>query len=159
MYKCKVLYTFVSKLWKMNVQILPNWCKKAGLVIFIVFSILGGWQDFMVGFYDGVRGLPYNPGSDNDLLLSNNLTKSTLHFFTVVSMIGMLIYMFSKEKVEDDYIHRLRLESFQLTAVIGLLTALVLYGVSRNIELTLDYFITLFLWLYFIVFFIKKRLY
>lgn len=66
--------------------------------------------------------------------------------------------MLSKEKIEDDYISKLRLESYQLTAIIGLIISLILYGFSENLKFTLDYFISLFMYFYLITFFIKKRL-
>ena len=69
----------------------------------------------------------------------------------------MLIYMLSKEKIEDDYINILRLESFRLTAIIGLFVSIILFVFSKDLKLTLDYFIALFLWFYLIIFFIKKR--
>ena len=66
--------------------------------------------------------------------------------------------MMSKEKVEDDYINKLRLESFQLTAIIGLGLTILLYAFSKDLKLTLDYFIMLFLMFYLVIFFIKKRI-
>jgi hypothetical protein len=65
--------------------------------------------------------------------------------------------MFSKEKTEDEYINKLRLESFQLTSFIGLAITIISYALSEEIELTLDYFIILFLWIYLMIFAIKKR--
>ena len=67
--------------------------------------------------------------------------------------------MLSKEKIEDDYINQLRLESYQLTAIIGIVISILLYAFAESKKLTLDYFITLFMYLYLITFFIKKRIY
>ncbi len=67
--------------------------------------------------------------------------------------------MISKEKVEDNYINKLRLESFQLTFIIGLLTTIVVYILDKNLKLTLDYFIFPLLWSYIIIFFVKRRMY
>jgi len=64
--------------------------------------------------------------------------------------------MLSKEKIEDDYIAHLRLESFQLTAIIGLVVSILSYSLSKDMKLTLDYFIFLSTWCYLIIFFIKK---
>ena len=73
--------------------------------------------------------------------------------------IAMLIYMISKERVEDDYIEKLRLESFQLTFIIGLLVAIFTYVFAKDLKLTLDYFIFPLLWSYIIIFFIKRKMY
>ena len=67
--------------------------------------------------------------------------------------------MLSKEKVEDDYINKLRLESYQLTAIIGLVVSILLFSFAKDLKLTLDYFIMLYLLFYLVIFFIKKKLY
>ena len=142
----------------MKTQILPNWCKKLGVALFIIFSFISGGDDFINGFYDGFNGLPSNPNSSDSVLFLNYFSESVLHLFSIISMLGVLIYILSKEKVEDDYIQKLRLDSFQLTAIIGLVASILLYSFSKNIKLTLDYYIFLFIWCYLIIFFIKKRM-
>jgi hypothetical protein len=137
----------------MKTQILPNWCKKLGITLFIVFSFISGLDDFIDGFNSG-KGLQI--GDSN--LFKSYFGENLLHYFSVISIIGMIIYMLSKEKIEDDYINKLRLESYQLTAIIGLIISLILYGFSENLKFTLDYFISLFMYFYLITFFIKKRL-
>jgi len=143
----------------MKTQILPNWCKKLGVAMFIVFSFISGGDDFLNGFFDGFNGLPYNSETSDSVLFLNYFSESVLHLFSIISMLGVLIYILSKEKIEDDYIAHLRLESFQLTAIIGLVVSILLYSLSEDMKLTLDYFIFLSTWCYLIIFFIKKRLY
>jgi len=135
----------------MKIQILPNWFKKVGLILFIVGSIIGGGDDFVVGF----MGPPYNsePGK-----ISMLVGEKLIHTFYVLSFIGMLIYMLSKEKMEDDYINKLRLESFQLTSIATLIIAIFMFAISKKSNFPLDYFITLFFWFYLITFYIKKRI-
>jgi hypothetical protein len=65
--------------------------------------------------------------------------------------------MFSREKVEDDYIDKLRLESFQLTSLIGLAVLIILYIVFKTLKLELDYFVLIFLISYLNIFALKKR--
>jgi len=143
----------------MKTQILPNWCKKLGVAMFIVFSFISGGDDFLNGLFDGFNGLPYNSETSDSVLFLNYFSESVLHLFSIISMLGVLIYILSKEKIEDDYIAHLRLESFQLTAIIGLVVSILLYSLSEDMKLTLDYFIFLSTWCYLIIFFIKKRLY
>lgn len=140
----------------MKTQILPNWFKKIGLIIFIGGSIIGGGDDFIRGFNEGYNGKPYNYTNESGLI-TNYFGEIGVHTFYVLSFIGMLIYMLSKEKIEDDYINLLRLESFQLTTIIGLLVSIIFFSFSKDIKLTLDYYIILFVWGYLITFFIKKR--
>jgi len=138
----------------MKTQILPNWFKKIGLIIFIIGSIIGGGDDFIDGLTSS------NPRNNNGIITMFFGGESTVHVFYVLSFIGMLIYMLSKEKVEDDYINKLRLESFQLTSITTLIITILLFTFlgSKNRDIPLDYFITLFFWFYLITFYIKKRI-
>ncbi len=143
----------------MKTQIFPNWCKKLGLTLFIVFSFISGLNDFIKGFNEGIN---FGSSGKNLQIANPNVFKSyfgenVLHYFSVISIIGMLIYMLSKEKIEDDYIGKLRLESYQLTAIIGLIISLLLYAFSKDLKFALDYFISLFMYFYLITFFIKKN--
>lgn len=137
----------------MELKMLPNWCKKLGFVLFIICFTISGSESFMEGFNEATQG------SKEYSVFENYFSDSILHFFDVLSIIGMIIYMFSKEKIEDDYINKLRLESFQLSSVIGLVVTIILYAFSKDIKLTLDYFLILFLWTYLVIFAIKKRTY
>lgn len=139
----------------MKTQILPNWCKKLGVTMFILFSFISNGEEFL----DGMTGAPYNSETSDYLPFLNYFSEPVLHLFSIISMLGVLIYILSKEKVEDDYIQNLRLDSFQLTAIIGLVISILLYSFSKDMKLTLDYFIYLSTWCYLIIFFIKKRLY
>ena len=134
----------------MKIKMLPNWGKKLGFLVFITCSFIAGYSDFL----DGLTGQSFNSGRYEDLV-----GKQSRHVLEILSILGLIIYMFSKEKVEDDYINKLRLESFQLTSFIGLAITIIAYAISEEIRLTLDYFIILFLWIYLGVFAIKKRIY
>ena len=136
----------------MKIKMLPNWCKKLGLVVFLIGFTISGFKDFMRGFTGELDATKFN-------YFENIFSTSLMHLFEIISILGMVIYLMSKEKIEDDYINKLRLESFQLTSFIGLTITIISYAVSEEIELTLDYFIILFLWIYFITFAIKKRIY
>tara|TARA_B110000908_G_C10118007_1_gene386279 strand:- start:357 stop:809 length:453 start_codon:yes stop_codon:yes gene_type:complete len=149
----------------MTIQILPNWCKKLGLILFIVASLLNGSLNFINNSINkyGISGINTSELGEqpNGLLtllnaFSGGALSYGIDFFAIVAI---LIYMISKEKVEDDYINKLRLESFQLTFIIGLITTIVIYILDKNLKLTLDYFIFPLLWSYIIIFFIKRRMY
>jgi len=149
----------------MKLQVLPNWCKKLGLAFFIIFSFIVARDQVLAGWYSVPYNSPYKT-LDYTTPPPNKITNytsffgvKTLHFMDVISILGILIYMLSKEKVEDDYINQLRLESYQLTAIVGIIISILLYAFSEDIKLSLDYFITLFMYFYLITFFIKKRIY
>jgi len=136
----------------MKLRMLPNWFKKLGFIIFLIGASVSMYE----GFMEGLTGTPSDSGQFDSV--KNYLGEKAIHWFDILSILGMIIYIFSKEKVEDDYINKLRLESYQITALLGLSVTIVLYTFSEDIKLTLDYFIILFLWTYLITFAIKKRL-
>jgi len=154
----------------MKTQILPNWCKKLGLAIFIIFSCISGYDDVINASCDGWNSVPSNdekiensiytpPPKSEVSTFEDFFGEKTLHYLDALSLFGILIYMLSKEKIEDDYITKLRLESYQFTAIVGILISILLYAFSEEINLTIDYFITLFMYFYLIIFFLKKRIY
>jgi len=141
----------------MKLQILPNRFKKIGLIMFIVFSALASKDDIVSGWNDGSnRAIPETAKLDSLVHVSNST--ATQHYLSVISIIGIIIYLMSKEKIEDDYINKLRLESYQITALISLFAALLLFVLSSHLKFYLDDFITMFLFIYLITFFIKKRI-
>lgn len=148
----------------MKTQILPNWFKKVGLIMFIVGSIIGVGDDFVAGFRDGYNAASFGDSNDININLDQDRIteffggESVTHFFYVLSFIGLLIYMLSKEKVEDDYINKLRLESFQLTYIVTLVITILMIADPKRLNFSLDYFINFFFLFYLITFFIKKRI-
>jgi hypothetical protein len=66
--------------------------------------------------------------------------------------------MLSKEKVEDDYINKLRLESFQITTLFSIVASFIVYFFDRSFELSLSYFIFLFIFTFLVTFSFKKRI-
>ncbi|KJD35349.1 hypothetical protein PW52_09590 [Tamlana sedimentorum] len=154
----------------MKTQILPNWCKKLGLALFIIASLINGSLNFINNSI--YKYSTTQPGIDASKIrtepdlgyeilgLLNAITGgAVIYGIDFVAIIAILIYMISKEKVEDDYIDKLRLESFQLTFIIGLLVTIFLYVLAKDLKLTLDYFIFPLLWSYIIIFFIKRKMY
>lgn len=138
----------------MKIQILPNWYKKIGLILFIIASLLNGSLNFLntsqkvTESGNGIQGL------------LNAFSGGALNYgIDFIAIIAMLIFMASKEKVEDDYIDKLRLESFQFTFIIGLLVTILMYVFAKDLKLTLNFFIFPLLWSYIVIFFIKRKMY
>ncbi|WP_299776456.1 hypothetical protein [uncultured Formosa sp.] len=157
----------------MNIQILPNWCKKIGILIFITFAILAGSDGFRAGWNSVRDTSPYDKQAKSTL---NNhgdtiqgetkpethyfyFGKETTHLFNIISMVGLFIYILSKEKIEDDYINKLRADSFQLSILIFLLVSLGIYVFQANLNMPVDYFLFPYMILFLIIFSIKKRVY
>ena len=141
----------------MKIKMLPNWGKKLGFLVFVISVLITStFIESRKSFFEG-----YNAGLvlENEILnlepilFERVLGSESLHFFSVLIIIGLIIYMFSKEKVEDDYIDKLRLESFQLTSLISLAASVMFYIVYKTFKLELDYFVLIYL----IIFALKKR--
>ena len=124
----------------MKIKMLPNWCKKLGLFVFFSSIIINSTyvesrEAFYKGWNEGRNG--NSSESHKSLLNDSKLSEikslkieplmfektfgtNSLHYVDVLILFGMIIYMMSKEKIEDDYINILRLESYQLTVLLGL---------------------------------------
>ena len=148
----------------MKIKMLPNWVKKIGLALFfmglvVIFTAVHSRENFCEGFNDSYNTTISEVQNLEPVFIEKWFGKSAIHIFEVLTIFGLLIYMLSKEKVEDDYINKLRLESYQLTSIIVLVFGLGLYAFSENLKLSLDTFATLFLMSYLIIFAVKKRIY
>jgi len=134
----------------MEFQILPNWSKKLGLSVFVVFELLTVGDSFMDGFY----GMPYGSHTFFKDLYGENLYS----VFYALPLIGLLIYMLSKEKIEDDYIKLIRLQSYQTGIVVLLLIALIIFLFDITFEISLGMAISIFMMLFLVIFYFKKRI-
>ncbi len=145
----------------MNLQIFPNWGKKVGIAIYILFFGLEARDSFMAGWYAAEYKLPF--GAHFSLKEHSLFTfqeyfgENLMLLFGTLTFIGMLIYMFSKEKVEDDFINKLRLESYQLSFIGVTVLGLVLHLLGLDAEFGLETILSLLLGTYLIIFAIKKR--
>ncbi|MFS4415541.1 hypothetical protein [Maribacter sp. 2307ULW6-5] len=138
----------------MNFQILPNWCKKLGALLFFVCLVLSGYDDFM----DGFLGVNCNCSAadsletDGERLFPREVTSA----LNILAMLGLFIYVISKEKVEDELIELLRLKAFQTSIFIFILLCFVLYMFDNELKFTPDYFLFLYMALYLLIFRFKK---
>jgi len=133
----------------MNFQIFPNWFKKVGLTIFFLFSLLTAGDPIMDGLNLVAEGTHHYFRD----LYGNKLYS----VFYILPTLGLLFYFFSKEKTEDDFITLLRLQSYQITVVVFLLIAFMVYLFYPKIQLSLDLWLSLFMISYLIIFSYKKK--
>ena len=139
----------------MSYQILPNWFKKIGFTLFFVFSILDGGEHFT----NGLNGLLGQVSDTSGIFSLLKAFAGGNKAFDSIIIIGLLLYMFSKEKVEDDYIKILRYESYQIATMLYILIALILFIFSIQITFYPASFITGYILLYLIIFYFKKRMF
>lgn len=139
----------------MSFQVLPNWCKKLGVIVFVFFSFLEGRD----AFFEGFLGVPEKSLQSQGVFSFRAFFGEDLMLvFSVASLLGMIMYMFSKEKIEDDFINKLRLESYQLTALLIIIVSLIFYVSNFGTAVELGTFISLFLFVYLLIFAVKKRI-
>ncbi|CAM2847231.1 hypothetical protein [Flavobacterium frigoris] len=103
----------MEKIDKTTNYLLPNKFKIVGLVLFIISLILNGIIDFSfetIGF--------------KDLLLK--IAKTGVIF-------GLLLISISKEKIEDELIIKLRMQSYSYAFIVGVLFAMIMPFINYSI--------------------------
>ena len=151
----------------MNIQIFPHKFKYFFFIVVIISTIISGGDDFVDGFWEG-----YNDGRNNNAYNYHETPEAeqshyfkdifggnkNLRIFTIISILGLLGYVMTKERVEDDYIKFLRLSSYQLAFFIIILISLVLFLFNTTYKYGMEDTLVLFLILYLVIFAIKKRI-
>ena len=109
---------------------LPHIFKRIGILfvfIAIVLSCTGGVDDFRRGFansYDEIK-------NHSEIKIEPYFSDEEKNTFTWVSLFfsisGFLIYLFSKEKVDDEFIQHLRLKSI----LQAFLVSWIIYGAAK----------------------------
>ncbi|HLR26348.1 MAG TPA: hypothetical protein VK112_10815 [Fodinibius sp.] len=128
----------------MTLRLLPNYFKKIGLVLFL----LTVWPGFIRGFIEGYNA-EANEESNKDIKPGETyqIEGSTflgvqvfsdpfIRLFTILSIIGLIIYALSRDKVFDEFLLKLRMEAMHLTFFLSLLiiSALLLFGIKSEMS-------------------------
>ncbi|RZT95637.1 hypothetical protein EV201_0261 [Ancylomarina subtilis] len=146
---------------------LPNYFKLIGIlfvVIAIIFSFIGEIdvhsESFIKSFTEGsnfARGLAGKSEITHpDPNINPNLTKETYNMYIMISLFfsisGFVLYLFSKEKIDDEYIQHIRLKSIFQSLLASWLIYAVVKLISSNYQLDGIYILQLQLIIYVIVF-------
>lgn len=143
----------------MNIQLFPNWFKKISLFGIVVFNFLSGGDAFLSGFKAGsITNDPDKKVTIKTTFFTDFFGSETLRYFSILSILFLILYTLSKEKIEDDYIRHLRLQSYQLAFLIIIVIALLFSIFNLQYKYDINDTMTNFLVLYIIIFAIKKRL-
>ncbi len=145
----------------MNIQILPNWCKKVGVTVFIIglISLVIIFINSLLSAGSGIN--PYETGYLAGKQLYYSLHSDAVFglvmgkIIVLLTILGMVIYLLSKEKVEDEFINKLRLEAYQLTLLLVASCLFLVFLFGGNISAL--FLLYLFFAVYLLVFSIKKR--
>ncbi|MDR2563109.1 MAG: hypothetical protein LBC98_04120 [Prevotellaceae bacterium] len=122
---------------KINV-LFPNKLRPLGWILLIPSAILGYFavfKDFEFAFLDlKVLSFLHTPWNDMEAVckvIENNITQELAGIFFIV---GALLAAFSKEKIEDEYISKIRLESLlwavYATFIIQIVCLIFLYDMA-----------------------------
>ena len=104
---------------------LPHYFKRIGVLLVIIAAILsfmGGMDDFRQGFSNSYNEVEYSydelknhPELHAGVIVESYFTDEEENTFVWISLLfsisGFLIYLFSKEKIDDEYIQQIRLKS------------------------------------------------
>ncbi len=137
----------------MKLLLLPHIFKKIGLIIFLSGFILSAIDDGRQGFMDG-----YNENQSDPVKVEFKrvLPEKVSQIADYVLLCGLLIYILSKNKRDDEFTQRLRYESAYIILVVTIVFIFVLYMVNREIRIEPSTFIGTQLVLYLIVRYFRK---
>ncbi len=136
----------------------PHRFKKAGWIVFIPAAILGS----LYLFFDYTPGFLHFQALfiDNESMFSatnNNLIDEISGVFTIV---GLLLIAFSKEKNEDEFISKIRLESLlwatYVNYVVLIIGMIFVYGITFFFMLIFNMFTILIIFIIRFNFILRK---
>ncbi|WP_321307811.1 hypothetical protein [Marinifilum fragile] len=146
----------------------PYYFKKVGILfvfIAIILSCVFAVDDFNRGFISAAKDLSIssleNPNLDNILkytpYFTNEEAKPWLNASLILSLIGFTLYLFSKEKIEDEFYQQLRSKSLiQALFVTWIFTGLM-YWLGPDYEVKGFYILQLHLIFFTIIYVYNKR--
>ncbi|HDL01369.1 MAG TPA: hypothetical protein ENH23_03965 [candidate division Zixibacteria bacterium] len=145
---------------------LPYHFKKIGIIIVllgIILSLVAGVNDMEKGFVEGYVGREnLRKGIDTSShtreptltykqILSPKLVNTLNWISMVVSFSGFLMCIFSSEKIEDEFVQKLRYQSLEKSLIITWFVALVFF-IFKQVEFEAFYILQIQLIAYVIIF-------
>lgn len=126
----------------MNIQVLPHIFKKIGLFLFIAYPV----GHALLGFFD--------PFQEND---KTGFHPFWGHALEIGALIGVIVYFISKEKVEDELVKRIRLESMSIAFLlsVGALLLMSITSIGNSVDAALMFLLQLTLFL--VIYHYQKR--
>lgn len=142
----------------MKLKLLPNYFKKIGLSLFL----LTFWTNFVKGFIDGLNdpGDPpseyIEPLSEFTFLGINFFSEPFFEVMAVLSLLGLVIYALSKDKVFDELLQKLRLEALRLTFLLSVIFILIVQLLNEGLVLSGQFLMALQVIIFLFIYKIKK---
>lgn len=109
-------------------KLLPHYFKWIGIGL-LFLSMIFGYDDFCRGFYDGISG---NAPRDYVSIFPE--------FFSQVSdyviLFGLLLYILSRNKTEDEFVQKLRYESAYIILVLTVVVLMLVYVIVPDLKVS-----------------------
>ena len=134
-------------------KLLPHIFKWIGLTIFLIGFITSSIDDGREGFIGGMN----DASNDSEKIeFKRILPEKVSQAADYVLLFGLLIYVLSKNKRDDELAQRLRYESAYIVLVLTIFFILILYMVMPNMKIEPSTLIGTQLVLYLIVRYFRK---
>ena len=140
---------------------LPYYCKKIGVafvIIAFILSFIANINDFCTGFREGYNeSQSINEVNETIQIISDNLGKVLTWISLSISFSGFLLYMFSSEKIEDEFIQKLRYMSLAKSLLITWIIASILLIINGEVKLEGFYILQFQLIIYVVIYNYYKK--
>lgn len=146
---------------------LPYYFRRIGIAfvfIAVVLSTIANFNDVVKGFHEGsTRALRQGDRTyveENPVnyhIISAELGKTLTWVSLSFSFAGFLLYMFSREKVEDEFIERIRYMSLAKSLLVTWVITSVLLIIHGELQLEGFYILQFQLFLYVVIYNYYKR--
>ncbi len=146
---------------------LPYFFKKIGIAFVItafIISIIANINDLCNGWVDGRNSAHSNNHNSTQVIelsdyniISTDLGKTLTWISLSFSFSGFLLYMFSKEKIEDEFIQKLRYMSLAKSLLLTWIIASILFIINGKIKLEGFYILQFQLIIYVVIYNYYKK--
>lgn len=140
---------------------LPYYFKKIGIslvIIAFILSIIASINSLGNGFADGWNDAKSEITVASDFKIISSETSKTLTWISLsFSFSGFLLYMFSKEKTEDEFIQTLRYMSLAKSLIVTWIVTSILLIINSRVRLEGFYILQFQLIVYVIIFNYYKK--
>ena len=135
-------------------KLLPYFFKWTGLTLFIIGFIFGFIDDGRHSFMEGYMEARNEPVEYEFVQIMPDIVSTLADYAT---LIGLLIYILAKNKIEDELAQKLRYEAAYIVLVFSILVILIWYIFMPNLQLHPSSFIGVQMVFYLILRLVKKR--
>ena len=137
-------------------KLLPHYFKWIGLVFFLIGFIVSMIDDGRHGFIDGWNEA--RSSGEDEILYIRIMPEFISKLADYATMLGLLLYILSKNRMEDELSQKLRYESAFFVLVITIIGVLVLYIINHDTNIDPSYLLSIQMLFYLAIKFFRKRM-